>query len=98
MLTVTAVSASRGRNSTIWLDVSELVSWSGQVTGIQRVVAAVAAEFLELSLAGERIRFCRLVPERGFIAVQPETVERHLMALLGKKRLQRGGVSGRGRR
>jgi glycosyltransferase involved in cell wall biosynthesis len=70
------------QNSVVWLDVGDLMSWGGQVTGIQRVGASIAAEFLRVQLADGQVRFCRWTGI-GYIPVQPETVQRFLEGLLG---------------
>ena len=42
-----ATWSTKGRGAKVWLDVGDLLSWgSDNVTGIQRVMACVATEFL----------------------------------------------------
>ena len=57
----------------VWLDVGDLLSWQhGNVTGIQRVMACVATEFLKLHARGGPIGFCRHAEETGFIEVSAD--------------------------
>lgn len=68
----------------LWLDVGDLLAWQhGNVTGIQRVMACVATEFLKLRARGEPIGFCRHVEETGFIEVSADKLHSFIQRLNG---------------
>lgn len=70
----------------LWLDVGDLLWWEhDSVTGIQRVMASVTAEFLKLQASGAPIRFCRLLAEVGFVEVPHETARRCVDQLISEK-------------
>jgi glycosyltransferase involved in cell wall biosynthesis len=80
------VPGSTPHKKHFWLDVGDLLCWKhNQVTGIQRVMASVAAEFLKLQASGVPVRFCRCQEEIGFFEVPQETVRRCLHRLIGEK-------------
>jgi glycosyltransferase involved in cell wall biosynthesis len=81
-----AASSSRSRASRIWLDVGDLLSWQrDHVTGIQRVMACVAAEFLKMRSRSMQIRFCRHLEEAGFIEVSAEKLRPCIHRLAGEE-------------
>ena len=81
-----ASPSSRRRGTKIWLDVGDLLSWRhDHVTGIQRVMVCVAAEFLKLHARGEPIGFCRHAEEMGFIEVLADRLRPRILRLRGEK-------------
>ncbi len=73
------------RPSVVWFDVGDLLGWrSRNVTGIQRVMASIALEFLRLQAAGAPIRFCQFMIELGFVEVSSKTVQTAVERLLGE--------------
>jgi glycosyltransferase involved in cell wall biosynthesis len=74
----------RFRGRKIWLDVGDLLSWQhDHVTGIQRVMVCVAAEFLKLHSRDKQIGFCRHIEETGFIEVSADKLRLSIHRLAG---------------
>lgn len=83
-----------GGRPTLWFDLTDLAVWSGPLTGIQRVMAGLAAEFLAapgrapaghapsaLAAAAE-LRFCYYKRDEGFVAL-PDEATRILLGRVG---------------
>lgn len=84
-----------GARPTLWFDLTDLAVWSGPLTGIQRVIAGLAAEFLadrggvggaagaQADADGHpRLRFCYYKRHEGFFAL-PDEATRALLARVG---------------
>ena len=83
---ILASSYFRRRGTRIWLDVGDLLTWQhDHVTGIQRVLVSVAAEFLKLYARGEPIGFCRHADETGFIEVKADKLSPSIRRLAGEE-------------
>jgi glycosyltransferase involved in cell wall biosynthesis len=70
----------------IWLDVGDLLSWEHpSVTGIQRVMASLAAQLLKPRSGEAPVRFCKLLNDVGFIELSSDTVRRCVARLLDEE-------------
>jgi glycosyltransferase involved in cell wall biosynthesis len=64
----------------LWFDVTELFAWqASHVTGVQRALTELVTE---VEARGERVRYCRFDPVRGFCVVPAE----HVLALVSALR------------
>lgn len=62
---------------TLWIDVTGLLTWIGQPTGIPRVIALLAQHLLQQP--GLSVRLCKLVPtQRGFCQVAADPCQTRL--------------------
>lgn len=64
--------------SRVWVDLTEMAEWTGQLTGIPRVVVSIAGRWLH----HPRAVFCIAHPERGFEEISVEQAE----GILGAER------------
>ncbi|MFO1128690.1 MAG: glycosyltransferase family 1 protein [Rhodospirillales bacterium] len=84
-------TGAAGRRPTLWFDLTDLAVWSGALTGIQRVMAGLATEFLrEPGFRGgdaetgsvPLLRFCYFKRHEGFFAL-PDDATRLLLGRVG---------------
>ena len=68
---------------TLWFDITDLAVWTGALTGIQRVMAGLAAEFLATPGSHDPLlRFCYYKRHEGFFEL-PDDATRSLLARVG---------------
>ncbi len=92
VMLVTDTTKPHTARPTLWFDLTDLAVWSGPLTGIQRVMAGLAAEFLaardaapDIALdagdaAAPLLRFCFYKHHEGFFALADDATR----ALLGR--------------